>query len=112
GWSSQRDESWCSPASERASSLVSSRVIFAPLASRPPRRPIRLSRPSHATCNLRAAAEKTNSHGNDHPLIWFRVWFEPGRLGGTFPSGELSVQATAAALALLTRVAIFSTRRR
>ena len=47
------------------------------LASRPPRRPPRLPRPSHATCNLRAAAEKTNGKRKDHPLIWSRVWFEP-----------------------------------
>ncbi len=33
--------------------------------------------PSHATCNLRAAAEKTNGKRKDHPLIWSRVWFEP-----------------------------------
>jgi hypothetical protein len=33
--------------------------------------------PSHATCNLRAAAEKTNGKRRDHPLIWSRVWFEP-----------------------------------
>ncbi len=33
--------------------------------------------PSHATCNLRAAAEKTNGQRKDHPLIWSRVWFEP-----------------------------------
>ncbi len=33
--------------------------------------------PSHATCNLRAAAEKTNSKRKDHPLIWSRVWYEP-----------------------------------
>jgi hypothetical protein len=26
--------------------------------------------PAHATCNLRAAAEKTNSKRKDHPLIW------------------------------------------
>jgi hypothetical protein len=33
--------------------------------------------PSHATCNLRAAAEKTNSKRKDQPLIWSRVWWEP-----------------------------------
>jgi hypothetical protein len=33
--------------------------------------------PSHATCNLRAAAEKTNSQRKTHPLIWSRVWYEP-----------------------------------
>ncbi len=33
--------------------------------------------PSHATCNLRAAAEKTNGKRTDHPLIWSRVWYEP-----------------------------------
>jgi hypothetical protein len=33
--------------------------------------------PSHATCNFRAAAEKTNGKKKDHPLIWSRVWFEP-----------------------------------
>jgi len=33
--------------------------------------------PSHATCNLRAAAEKTNGKRKDQPLIWSRVWFEP-----------------------------------
>jgi hypothetical protein len=33
--------------------------------------------PSHATCNLRAAAEKTNAKRRDHPLIWSRVWWEP-----------------------------------
>jgi hypothetical protein len=33
--------------------------------------------PSHATCNLRAAANKTNSKRKDPPLIWSRVWYEP-----------------------------------
>lgn len=33
--------------------------------------------PAHATCNLRAAANKRNSMRKDHPLIWSRVWFEP-----------------------------------
>jgi len=33
--------------------------------------------PSHATCNLRAAANKTNSKRTEHPLIWSRVWYEP-----------------------------------
>ena len=33
--------------------------------------------PSHATCNLRAAAEKTNGKRKDQPLIWSRVWYEP-----------------------------------
>jgi hypothetical protein len=33
--------------------------------------------PLHATCNLRAAANKTNSKRKVHPLIWSRVWFEP-----------------------------------
>jgi hypothetical protein len=33
--------------------------------------------PSHATCNLRAAAEKTNGIRQRGPLIWSRVWFEP-----------------------------------
>jgi hypothetical protein len=33
--------------------------------------------PSHATCNLRAAAEKTNGMRQRGPLIWSRVWFEP-----------------------------------
>jgi hypothetical protein len=32
---------------------------------------------AHATCNLRAAANKSNSRRRDHPLIWSRVWFEP-----------------------------------
>jgi hypothetical protein len=32
---------------------------------------------AHATCNLRAAAEKTNSKRNDKKLIWSRVWYEP-----------------------------------
>jgi hypothetical protein len=33
--------------------------------------------PSHATCNLRAAANKTNGMKKDTPLIWSRVWYEP-----------------------------------
>jgi hypothetical protein len=33
--------------------------------------------PSHATCNLRAAAHKRNSTRKEHQLIWSRVWFEP-----------------------------------
>jgi hypothetical protein len=32
---------------------------------------------AHATCNLRAAAHKTNSKRKDTPLIWSRVWYEP-----------------------------------
>jgi len=32
---------------------------------------------AHATCNLRAAAHKTNSKRKEHPLIWSRVWYEP-----------------------------------
>jgi hypothetical protein len=32
---------------------------------------------SHATCNLRSAAQRTNGQRKDHPLIWSRVWFEP-----------------------------------
>ena len=33
--------------------------------------------PAHATCNLRAAAQKTNANRKHHPLIWSRVWYEP-----------------------------------
>jgi hypothetical protein len=33
--------------------------------------------PSHATCNLRAAANKTNGTRRDQQLIWSRVWYEP-----------------------------------
>jgi hypothetical protein len=33
--------------------------------------------PSHATCNLRAAAEKRNGTRREAPLLWSRVWFEP-----------------------------------
>jgi len=33
--------------------------------------------PSHATCNLRAAAHKRNGTRQDQQLIWSRVWYEP-----------------------------------
>jgi hypothetical protein len=33
--------------------------------------------PSHATCNLRAAAHKRNAARKERQLIWSRVWFEP-----------------------------------
>jgi hypothetical protein len=33
--------------------------------------------PAHATCNLRAAAQKRNGTRQDQQLIWSRVWFEP-----------------------------------
>jgi hypothetical protein len=33
--------------------------------------------PAHATCNLRAAANKTNGTRREQQLVWSRVWFEP-----------------------------------
>jgi hypothetical protein len=33
--------------------------------------------PAHTTCNLRAAANKTNAMRERGPLIWSRVWYEP-----------------------------------
>ena len=33
--------------------------------------------PSRATCNLRAAAEKTNGKRSEVPLLWSRIWYEP-----------------------------------
>ena len=33
--------------------------------------------PSHASCNLRAAANKTNGTRREQQLIWSRIWFEP-----------------------------------
>jgi hypothetical protein len=32
---------------------------------------------AHATCNLRAAAEKRNGTRTDMTLRWSRVWYEP-----------------------------------
>ena len=33
--------------------------------------------PAHARCNMRAAAQKTNSIRRPEPLIWSRIWYEP-----------------------------------
>jgi hypothetical protein len=48
--------------------------------------------PSHATCNLRAAANKKNSMRKETPLIWSRVWYEPipanVRLRGTADAAD------------------------